>query len=78
MALALGVLFGFGVLLVVGNTIRLAVESRRREIEVVMLIGATHASYVARSCTVEPGMALAAGFWRWVYWPWVITGSHCR
>ena len=42
-ALALGVLFGFGVLLVVGNTIRLAVESRRREIEVVMLIGATHA-----------------------------------
>ncbi|WP_346795810.1 permease-like cell division protein FtsX [Halomonas sp. Bachu 37] len=43
LALALGVLFGFGVLLVVGNTIRLAVESRRREIEVVMLIGATHA-----------------------------------
>ena len=42
-ALALGVLFGFGVLLVVGNTIRLAVESRRRESEVVMLIGATHA-----------------------------------
>ncbi|WP_447554177.1 permease-like cell division protein FtsX [Vreelandella sp. EE22] len=42
-ALALGVLFGFGVLLVVGNTIRLSVESRRREIEVVMLIGATHA-----------------------------------
>ncbi|RUR39588.1 permease-like cell division protein FtsX [Vreelandella populi] len=42
-ALALGVLFGLGVLLVVGNTIRLAVESRRREIEVVMLIGATHA-----------------------------------
>lgn len=41
--LALGALFGLGVLLVVGNTIRLAVESRRREIEVVMLIGATHA-----------------------------------
>ncbi|BBI48250.1 cell division protein FtsX [Vreelandella olivaria] len=42
-ALALGALFGLGVLLVVGNTIRLSVESRRREIEVVMLIGATHA-----------------------------------
>lgn len=42
-ALALGVLFGGGVLLVVGNTIRLAVENRRREIEVVTLIGATHA-----------------------------------
>ncbi|MCL7929353.1 permease-like cell division protein FtsX [Halomonas llamarensis] len=43
LALALGVLFGLGVLLVVGNTVRLSVESRRREIEVVMLIGATHA-----------------------------------
>ncbi|MFW6346033.1 MAG: permease-like cell division protein FtsX [Halomonas sp.] len=42
-ALALAVLFGGGVLLVVGNTIRLAVESRRQEIEVVTLIGATHA-----------------------------------
>ena len=43
LALALAVLFGFGALLIVGNTIRLAVESRRREIEVVTLIGATHA-----------------------------------
>lgn len=41
--LALVVLFGLGVLLVVGNTIRLSVESRRQEIEVVTLIGATHA-----------------------------------
>lgn len=41
--MAFGVLFAFGVLLVVGNTIRLAVESRRQEIEVVTLIGATHA-----------------------------------
>ncbi|NWN84080.1 MAG: ABC transporter permease [Halomonas sp.] len=40
--LALAVLFGGGVLLVVGNTIRLAVESRRKEIEVITLIGATH------------------------------------
>lgn len=43
LALALAGLFGLGVLLVVGNTIRLAVESRRQEIEVVTLIGATHA-----------------------------------
>lgn len=43
LATALAVLFGGGVLLVVGNTIRLAVESRRQEIEVVTLIGATHA-----------------------------------
>lgn len=41
--LALGGLFALGVLLVVGNTIRLAVESRRQEIEVVTLVGATHA-----------------------------------
>ncbi|MGJ8514928.1 permease-like cell division protein FtsX [Carnimonas bestiolae] len=41
--LGLAVLFGLGVLLVVGNTIRLAVENRRKEIEVVTLIGATHA-----------------------------------
>nr|WP_298414957.1 permease-like cell division protein FtsX [uncultured Halomonas sp.] len=43
LTLALGVLFGFGVLLIVGNTIRLSVENRRQEIEVVTLIGATHA-----------------------------------
>lgn len=43
LTLALGLLFGFGVLLIVGNTVRLAVESRRQEIEVVTLIGATHA-----------------------------------
>lgn len=43
LALALALLFGLGVLLVVGNTVRLAVESRRQEIEVVTLIGATHA-----------------------------------
>ncbi len=41
--LGLAVLFALGVLLVVGNTIRLAVENRRQEIEVVTLIGATHA-----------------------------------
>ncbi|GHC24652.1 permease-like cell division protein FtsX [Aidingimonas halophila] len=43
LVLALGGLFGLGVLLIVGNTIRLSVESRRQEIEVVTLIGATHA-----------------------------------
>ncbi|MCM2131678.1 permease-like cell division protein FtsX [Larsenimonas rhizosphaerae] len=41
--LAFGALFALGVLLIVGNTIRLAVENRRDEIEVVTLIGATHA-----------------------------------
>lgn len=40
---ALGFLLGLAVLLVVGNTIRLAIENRRQEIVVVKLIGATNA-----------------------------------
>lgn len=40
---ALGILLGLAVLLVIGNTIRLAIENRRQEIVVVKLIGATDA-----------------------------------
>lgn len=40
---ALGSLLGLAVLLVIGNTIRLAIENRRQEIVVVKLIGATDA-----------------------------------
>ncbi|HKM15237.1 MAG TPA: permease-like cell division protein FtsX [Marinospirillum sp.] len=40
---ALGFLLGLAVLLVIGNTIRLAIENRRQEIVVVKLIGATDA-----------------------------------
>ena len=36
-------LFGLGVLLIVGNTIRMAVQSRREEIEITLLVGATGA-----------------------------------
>jgi len=43
----LGGLLALGVLLVIGNTIRLAIESRREEILVVKLVGGTDA-YVAR------------------------------
>src|SRR6185436_13019789 len=42
-ATALGLLLGLGVLLVIGNTIRLAIESRRDEITVVKLVGGTDA-----------------------------------
>jgi cell division transport system permease protein len=42
-ALALGIMLGLGVILVVGNTIRLAIESRRDEILVVKLVGGTNA-----------------------------------
>lgn len=41
MTWGLFVLFGFGALLVVGNTIRLSVANRHKEIEVVTLLGAT-------------------------------------
>jgi len=38
---ALGSFLGLGVLLIIGNTIRLSIESRRSEIEVIKLVGAT-------------------------------------
>jgi len=41
--LVLGALLAGGVLLVIGNTMRLAIENRRREIEVSKLFGATDA-----------------------------------
>lgn len=47
LTLMLGILLGLGVALVVGNTIRLAIENRRAEIVVVKLVGGTDA-YVAR------------------------------
>ena len=43
LALALALLLSVGVLLVIGNTIRLAIESRRDEIVIVKLVGATNA-----------------------------------
>jgi cell division transport system permease protein len=43
MTLALAGLLGLGVLLVIGNTIRLTIESRRDEIIIVKLVGATNA-----------------------------------
>lgn len=43
LTLALAALLSVGVLLVIGNTIRLAIESRRDEIVIVKLVGATDA-----------------------------------
>lgn len=54
-ASGLGVALAVGVLLVMGNTIRLAIENRREEIVVVKLIGGTD-SYVRRPF-------LYSGFW---------------
>ena len=47
LVLALGAALGIGVILVVGNTIRLAIQSRRDEIIIVKLVGGTDA-YVRR------------------------------
>ena len=40
---ALGVLFLCGVVLIIGNTLRLTIENRRHEIEVIKLVGGTDA-----------------------------------
>jgi cell division transport system permease protein len=52
---AMAILLALGVLLVIGNTIRLAIESRRDEIVIVKLVGATNA-FVRRPF-------LYTGFW---------------
>ncbi len=52
---ALAAVLGLGVMLVMGNTIRLAIENRRQEIEVVKLVGGTDA-FVRRPF-------LYLGFW---------------
>lgn len=51
----LGLLLGLGVLLVIGNTVRMTIENRRAEIVVVKLVGGTDA-YVSRPF-------LYTGFW---------------
>lgn len=53
--LAVSVVLAFAVALIIGNTIRLAIESRRSEIEVVKLVGGTDA-FVRRPF-------LYTGFW---------------
>lgn len=55
MTLALAAILSLGVLLVIGNTIRLAIESRRDEIVIVKLVGGTNA-FVRRPF-------LYTGFW---------------
>lgn len=54
-ASALGLALGLAVLLIIGNTIRLSVQNRREEIEVVKLVGATDA-FIRRPF-------LYTGFW---------------
>lgn len=71
--LAIGGALGLGVLVIVGNSIRLAIHSRREEIIVVKLVGGTDA-YVRRPFlyfgmllgllgALEAGIMLTIGFW---------------
>lgn len=53
--ITLSLFLGLGVVLAIGNTIRLAIENRRSEIEIVKLVGATNA-FVRRPF-------LYLGFW---------------
>ncbi len=55
LVLALAVLLGLGVLLIIGNTIRLAIENRRSEIVVIKMVGGTD-GFVKRPF-------LYTGFW---------------
>ena len=57
--MALASLLGLGVLLAIGNTIRLAIENRREEILVTKLVGATN-SFVRRPFLYTGGWY---GFW---------------
>lgn len=63
---ALSVFLGLGVLLSIGNTIRLAIENRRAEIEVVKLVGGTD-SFVRRPFLyLGLWYGLGGAFFAWV------------
>ena len=66
-AWVLAALFGLGVLLVVGNTVRLDIQSRRGEIGVLQLLGATD-GFIRRPSSTGRGTAGRRGSrrcWRW-------------
>ena len=53
-------LLALGVLVIVGNTIRLDIQNRRDEIEVTKLVGGSNAFVRGRSSTPASGTASAA------------------
>ena len=67
MVLGIGILLSIGVILIIGNTIRLATENNRDDIDVMQLIGAAHA-YVRRPF-LYTGMfyGLFGGILAWVF-----------
>lgn len=79
----LTVLLVSALLLVIGNTIRLHIENRRTEIEVIKLVGGTDA-YVRRPFLYMGALyGLGAGVLSWGYWRsastgWMTRSSACR
>lgn len=66
LVLSLAVVLSIGVLLIVGNTIRLAIQNRRQEIVVVKLVGGTN-SYVRRPFLhTGVGYGLLGGLLAWL------------
>lgn len=63
----LSVLFSMAVLLVVGNTIRLAIESRREEILIVKLVGGTNAFVRRPFLYMGFWFGLAGGLVAWLF-----------
>lgn len=75
-AIALMLIFSLAVLFVVGNTIRLAIESRRAEIVVVKLVGGTDA-YVARPFLYTgTWYGLAGGLLAWLLLGLIMLTLH--
>lgn len=73
-SVALAFVLGFAVLLVIGNTIRLSIESRRDEIVIIKLVGATDA-FVSRPFIytgvwfgVAGGVMAGIGLWLILGW----------
>ena len=73
--LVLAALLGLGALLVVGNTVRLDIQSRREEIGVLNCSAPATDSCGGRSCISARGTGWARVRWRWACSRW--PGSPC-
>ncbi len=65
-ALLLGVLLSLGVVLIVGNTIRLELQDRLPKIEIMKILGATH-TFIRRPFLYRGfWLGLIGGIWAWL------------
>lgn len=81
LSLSLALLFGLAVMLAVGNTIRLEIHQRREEIEVMKLLGASHAFVHRPFLYLGLWYGLAGGLLAWLLTQimlWLITGPVQR